>query len=67
MPIGLFDTATPMLALKEQISDRIAGVLERGVYILGPELEAFEQELAQYLGVRHAIGVGTEPTRSRSG
>ena len=58
MPIGLFDTATPMLALKEQISDRIAGVLERGVYILGPELEAFEQELAQYLGVRHAIGVG---------
>jgi dTDP-4-amino-4,6-dideoxygalactose transaminase len=58
MPIGLFDTATPMLALKEQISDRIAGVLERGVYILGPELEAFEQELARYLGVRHAIGVG---------
>ena len=58
MPIGLFDTATPMLALKEQIRDRIAGVLERGVYILGPELEAFEQELAQYLGVRHAIGVG---------
>jgi dTDP-4-amino-4,6-dideoxygalactose transaminase len=47
-----------MLALKEQVRDRIAGVLERGVYILGPELEAFEQELAQYLGVRHAIGVG---------
>ena len=58
MPIGLFDTATSMLALQEQIRDRIAGVLERGVYILGPEVEAFEQELAQYLGVRHAIGVG---------
>jgi dTDP-4-amino-4,6-dideoxygalactose transaminase len=58
MPIGLFDTATPMLALREQIRDRIAGVLERGVYILGPELEAFERELADYLGVRHAIGVG---------
>jgi UDP-N-acetyl-3-dehydro-alpha-D-glucosamine 3-aminotranferase len=58
MPIGLFDTATPMVALQEQIRDRIAGVLERGVYILGPEVEAFEQELAQYLGVRHVIGVG---------
>jgi dTDP-4-amino-4,6-dideoxygalactose transaminase len=58
MPIELFDTATPMRALKEQVRDGIAGVLERGVYILGPELEAFEQELAEYLGVRHAIGVG---------
>ena len=58
MPIGLFDTATPMLALQDEIRDRIADVLERGVFILGPELEAFERELAQYLGVRHAIGVG---------
>jgi dTDP-4-amino-4,6-dideoxygalactose transaminase len=58
MPIGLFDTATPMLALRDQIRDRVADVLERGIYILGPELEAFEQELAQYLGVRHVIGVG---------
>jgi dTDP-4-amino-4,6-dideoxygalactose transaminase len=58
MPIGLFDTATPMLALQEQIRERIAAVLERRVYILGPEVEAFERELADYLGVRHAIGVG---------
>jgi dTDP-4-amino-4,6-dideoxygalactose transaminase len=58
MPIGLFDTATSMLTLHEQIRDRIAGVLERGVYILGPEVETFERELAQYLGVRHVIGVG---------
>jgi dTDP-4-amino-4,6-dideoxygalactose transaminase len=58
MPVSLFDTATPMLALREQIRDQLAGVLERGVYILGPEVEAFERELADYLGVRHAIGVG---------
>jgi len=33
-------------------------VAEGGRYILGPEVEAFEGELADYLGVRHAIGVG---------
>ncbi len=32
-------------------------VLRSGYYIMGPELERFEGELAEYLGVRHAIGV----------
>ena len=33
-----------------------------GRYILGPEVEAFEREFADYLGVRHCVGVanGTE-------
>jgi dTDP-4-amino-4,6-dideoxygalactose transaminase len=57
MSVALFDTATPMLALREQIRARIDAVLERGVYILGPEVEAFERELADYIGVRHVIGV----------
>jgi dTDP-4-amino-4,6-dideoxygalactose transaminase len=58
MPISLFDTSVSMLALGDEIRDRIAGVLERGVYILGPEVKAFEREFASYLGVRHVIGVG---------
>jgi len=58
MTIGLFDTATPMLALQDEIRDRVAAVLDRGLYILGPELESFEREFAEYLGVGHAIGVG---------
>jgi dTDP-4-amino-4,6-dideoxygalactose transaminase len=57
MPIGLFDTETPLLALREQIIERLTEVVERGVYILGPEVKAFEQEFAAYLGVRHVIGV----------
>jgi dTDP-4-amino-4,6-dideoxygalactose transaminase len=58
MPIGLFDTATSLAPLRAQILERMTGVVERGVFILGPELEAFEAELAEYVGVRHAIGVG---------
>ena len=58
MPISLFDTDTPLAPLREQILDRLTAVVERGIYILGPEVEAFERELAEYMGVRHAIGVG---------
>lgn len=55
---GLFDADTPLLALRAQILDRVTEVAERGVYILGPEVKAFEQEFAEYVGVKHAIGVG---------
>jgi dTDP-4-amino-4,6-dideoxygalactose transaminase len=55
--ISLFDTDTPLRPVGDQIRERVVQVLERGIYILGPEVEAFEHELATYLGVRHAIGV----------
>jgi len=57
MTINLFDTATPLQAIQERVRDRVLEVLDRGVYILGPELNAFEREFADYIGVRHAIGV----------
>ena len=57
MPIPLFDTDTPVAPLRATIRARIADVLDGGHYILGPEVQAFEQEFASYLGVRHVIGV----------
>jgi dTDP-4-amino-4,6-dideoxygalactose transaminase len=57
MAVPLFDTDTPLAPLRETIMARIRAVLERGTYILGPEVEAFERELAGYLGVRHVVGV----------
>ena len=41
------------------IREAIERVVTRGWFILGPELEAFEQEFAAASGSRHAIGVGT--------
>jgi dTDP-4-amino-4,6-dideoxygalactose transaminase len=34
-------------------------VIERGWFVLGPELEAFEREFAVACGAPHAVGVGT--------
>jgi dTDP-3-amino-3,4,6-trideoxy-alpha-D-glucose transaminase len=45
----------------EPYHDRLSAALDRvarsGQYILGPEVEAFEEEFADYLGVRHCVGV----------
>jgi dTDP-4-amino-4,6-dideoxygalactose transaminase len=57
MAIPLFDTTTPLAPLRENILTRMREVVGRGVYILGPEVEAFEGEFADYLGARHVIGV----------
>jgi dTDP-4-amino-4,6-dideoxygalactose transaminase len=37
----------------------IARVVERGWFVLGPELEAFEKAFAHATGAAHAVGVGT--------
>ena len=62
MAVPLFDPATPRAALREELVAALARVLDDGRYILGPEVEAFEAELAAWLGVRRVAGVanGTE-------
>lgn len=58
MAVPLFDSDTPLAPVRKLILERVTEVLERGRYILGPEVAAFEGELASYLGVRHVVGVG---------
>src|SRR5215210_5644777 len=55
-------SSVPLFASSlEPYHDRLAEALERvargGRYILGPEVEAFEDEFAAYVGVRHCVGV----------
>ncbi len=57
MRVPLFDTRTPLAPLRAELDARIADVLDRGTFILGPEVERFEAEFADYVGVRHAVGV----------
>src|SRR5215210_3408672 len=52
----------PLAPLRDELRDASERVLDSGTFILGPEVEAFERELADYLDTDHAVGVanGTE-------
>ena len=56
--IPLCDLTQQYLELKHEIDRAMIAVAEQGQYILGPNVQALEQEIAAYLGCRHAIGVG---------
>jgi dTDP-3-amino-3,4,6-trideoxy-alpha-D-glucose transaminase len=62
MTVPLFDTSAPLTALREQLRAAVNRVLDSERYILGPEVQAFEREFAEYCGASHAVGVanGTE-------
>jgi dTDP-4-amino-4,6-dideoxygalactose transaminase len=55
--LPLFDTGAQLHEVREEVNRALAGVVESGRFILGPEVEAFERELADYLGVAHVVGV----------
>jgi|688.fasta_scaffold32835_4 dTDP-4-amino-4,6-dideoxygalactose transaminase len=44
---------------QDQIVAAVLSVLNSGNYILGEEVAKFEGELAQYLGIEHAVGCGS--------
>lgn len=57
--IPLASPAAQYQAHKDAIDEAIRRVLDGGVYILGGEVERFEQEFAAYCDVPYAIGVGS--------
>jgi hypothetical protein len=63
MAVPLFDTSTPLAPLRDALHSRLAEVLDAGRYILGPEVAAFERELAGYLGVPSVWASPTARTR----
>jgi dTDP-3-amino-3,4,6-trideoxy-alpha-D-glucose transaminase len=55
--VPLFATAATLAPLREEVRAAIDLVLDSERFILGPEVEAFEQELAAYSGAAHGVGV----------
>jgi dTDP-4-amino-4,6-dideoxygalactose transaminase len=57
--IPFLDLRAPYLELQNEIDDNIGHVLGSGSFVLGKAVDAFEQDFAQYIGVKHCIGVGS--------
>ena len=57
MAIPLTDVRAQYAPLLDELKDRIAEVLDSGNFILGPEVKAFEEEAARFLGAAEAVGV----------
>ena len=57
--VPLLDLRSQYESLKPRIDAAVGRVFESGIFVLGPEVAAFEREFAAYCGVRHAIGVNS--------
>jgi dTDP-4-amino-4,6-dideoxygalactose transaminase len=57
MKIDLVDVKAQYEPLIPEFREAFERVVESGRFIFGPEVQAFEEEAAAYLGVPHAIGV----------
>ena len=58
-PIPMVDPAAEYRSLKTEIDAAVGRVLASGRYVLGPEGEALERELAAFTGAAHAVGVNS--------
>ena len=57
--VPLLDLQAQYAPLREEILAAIARVCDSQRFIMGPEIQAFEEEMARMLGVRHAIAVSS--------
>ena len=53
--MNFIDLPAQQQRIRMQIEENIRKVLDHGQYIMGPEIGALEQALAEYTGVKHAI------------
>ena len=59
MQVPLLDLAAQYAPIRDAVVEAVTRVVDTQKFILGPEVEAFEAEVAAYLGARHAIGVSS--------
>lgn len=58
MTVPFLDLRPAHDALREELAAAMQRVVASSQYVLGPEVEAFEQEFAGFCGARHCVGVG---------
>jgi dTDP-4-amino-4,6-dideoxygalactose transaminase len=59
MGVPLLDVNAQNLPLEKELNEAFLRVLRSGHFIMGPDVAAFEGEVAKFAGVKHAIGVSS--------
>jgi len=59
MNVPFYTSTREYQARKAEFDAAVLSVMERGDFILGEEVAAFEREAAEFLGVRYAVGVAS--------
>ena len=57
--LPFFDVSDEQALIGDEIEQAIRDVMRSGVFILGPTVEAFEKEIADYLDIAHAVAVNS--------
>lgn len=60
--LEFIDLKTQQNAIRPQLEQSIHRVLHHGMYIMGKEISELEEDLAQYVGVKHCISVSDGTT-----
>jgi len=55
----MLELKTQHAALREELEGALAGVLDHGQFTIGPDVEAFERELALAMGFEHVVAMSS--------
>ena len=56
--IPFLDLQASYIELKQEVNEAVQRVLDSGWYVLGEEVNVFEQEYAEFVGANYCVGVG---------
>ena len=59
MKVPLLDLKEQFKSMKSEIMSEIEAICDSQYFILGPKVEKFEKELAEYSGTKYAVGVSS--------
>lgn len=59
MRVPVFDPAPAEAPIAGELAQAVSRVARSGRFILGPEVEAFEEAVARFIGVKFAVGVSS--------
>ena len=59
MKVPLLDLHPPLKDLRDEIVEAVTRVIDSTQYIMGPEIDELEKEIAKYCGTEDAVGVSS--------